>query len=208
MFTQETLYPSFFEKKSLSTLQTFCKTFTFYAFLLFLTVSEVCNISKKYRLPNKSGKKYFYTRHLTRLHHFKKTWTLHCRSFQKQLLFYQIFISLHVDEVYNISNKYRPPSNLVKHLHSYTRDFTSILYFEKNGLFRRKNFWKHLFFLPHFQYFWQWVRFVMFQINSDLLTNLLKSIFTQDTLHLSFLKKNALSIKEVFRKSHFLINFY
>ena len=59
MFTQETLYPSFFEKKSLSTLQTFCKTFTFYAFLLFLTVSEVCNISKKYRLPNKSGKKYF-----------------------------------------------------------------------------------------------------------------------------------------------------
>ena len=59
----------------------FQRIFTFYHFSLFLTVSEVFNISNKYWLPYKSAKKYFYTRHIKPFLCLKKNCTLHCGRF-------------------------------------------------------------------------------------------------------------------------------
>ena len=50
----------------------FSKHLLFAAFSLFITVREVCNISKKLWLRNKSTKEIFYTRHPTPLLHFKQ----------------------------------------------------------------------------------------------------------------------------------------
>ena len=75
IFTQETLYPSFISKKKISALQRkrLSKHPLFTTFLLLLTVSELCNISNKRQLPNKSAQKVFYTRYLTLfLHAIKK----------------------------------------------------------------------------------------------------------------------------------------
>ena len=75
IFTQETLYPSFISKKKISALQRkrLSKHPLFTTFLLLLKVSELCNISNKRQLPNKSAQKVFYTRYLTLfLHAIKK----------------------------------------------------------------------------------------------------------------------------------------
>ena len=77
IFTQDTLYPSFISKK-IGTLhrEHFSKHPHFTLFSLFLTVSEVCNISNKYWLPNKSATKTFlrngFAKHLTLLLHSSK----------------------------------------------------------------------------------------------------------------------------------------
>ena len=53
IFTQETFYPSFISKKNGPLhRKRFPKHLLFTTFSLFLTVSEVCNISNKYWLPN------------------------------------------------------------------------------------------------------------------------------------------------------------
>ena len=52
------------------------------------------------------------------------------------------------------------------------------------------------------------MRFAIVQINTDLLINHLKNVFTQDTLHPSFISKNVvLSNAEVARNIYFLSYF-
>ena len=59
-FTLDTLYPSFISKKTGAPHRKhFLKHPLFDIFSPFLTLSEVCNISKKYWLPNKSATKIF-----------------------------------------------------------------------------------------------------------------------------------------------------
>ena len=61
IFTQESLYPSIIWKKKIGALHRkhFSKPPLFTMFLLFLKVSEACNISSKYWFPNKSASKIF-----------------------------------------------------------------------------------------------------------------------------------------------------
>ena len=66
----------------------FSKHPLFTKFSLFLIVSDVCNISNKYRLPHKLAKKCFYARGLT-----------YSISFQKHKLFTRILLVFTVDEV-------------------------------------------------------------------------------------------------------------
>ena len=78
IFTQETLYPSFISKKNWrSPSRTFFKHPLFTPFSLFLSESEICNISNKYWLPHESATKIFlrncFSKHLTLLLHFNKT---------------------------------------------------------------------------------------------------------------------------------------
>ena len=65
---------------------------------IFLTVSEVCNISKKYWIP----KKYFYTKYLIPLFHFTKK-VLSVGSFQKKALFATVLLVFTGYKVRNIS---------------------------------------------------------------------------------------------------------
>ena len=59
---------------------------------------------------------YFYTRHLTPLIHLKKTrCALYHRIFWKYPLINTSLLFFKVDEVFNISNKYRPLSYIPKH---------------------------------------------------------------------------------------------
>ena len=65
------------EKNWRSPSRTFFKTSTFYPIFTILTVSEVCNISSKCWLPNKSATKIFFlhncfAKHLTLLFHSSK----------------------------------------------------------------------------------------------------------------------------------------
>ena len=116
-FTQETLYPSFVSKK-IGALH--CKSFSkhplFTLFSLFLTVSEVCNISNKYWLPNKSATKIFlrdyFTKHFTLLLHSNKKVVLSIARFQKDRLFTTFLPNVREDEVCNISNKCRSRKSL------------------------------------------------------------------------------------------------
>ena len=68
---------------------------------------------------------------------------LHCRSFEKHLLFKTFLLVLAVGEVCYISNKYQPPNNSETHQCFYTRDFISLLHFKKNGALHREHFSKH-----------------------------------------------------------------
>ena len=93
IFTQETLY-----RKKIGGLhrEHFSKHPYFTPFSLFLTVSEVCNISNKYWLPNKSATKIFvYTIVLQNTLHcsFIPTKKLCCRSqkVSERSTFYHIF---------------------------------------------------------------------------------------------------------------------
>ena len=113
--------------------------------------------------------------------------------------FYLIFTSFTVDEVSNISNKYQPPNNLAKCQYFYTRDFASLLHFEKKLALSIPNIFRNIHFLPHplFQ------SFVTFQLNTDHLINqLTKYFYTRHLTPLLHLKKIALSIADAFRKTH------
>ena len=62
--------------------------------------------------------------------------------------------------------------------------------------------------LPHFHYFQQYLKCVIFQINTDLLVYQLKKSFYAEILHSSLVsQKIALSIVEVSRIIHFLLVF-
>ena len=72
------------------------------------------------------------------------------------------------------------------------------------------NIFRNIYFLTHFNYFWQWVRFLIFQINTDFLINQLTNYFLRKTPYNipSFLKKVLFSIAETLRNIHFLTHFY
>ena len=97
-----------------------------------------------------------------------------------------------MNELCNISNKYQPPCNLPS-INIFTQG-TLYIYFEKIlVLFIANVFW-NIHFMPHFHYFYQWVTFLIFQINTKFVKKQPKSIFTQDNLHFPLIsrKKSAL----------------
>ena len=121
----------------------------------------------------------------------QKTCALHCRCFQKYPLFTTFLLVFTVNEVCYISNKYQPPYNLAKRQYFYKRDFISLLHFgEKLALFIA-NVFRDIYFLPLFHYFQKSVRFVIFQINADFLTNHLQNYcYTKHLRLLLLLPKN------------------
>ena len=122
--------------------------------------------------------------------------------------FTTILLVFTVHEVCYISNKYQPPNTWAKHPYFYSRNFISLIHFEKILVLSIANIFQNIHFLPHSHYFYQWVRFVIFQINTDVLINKLQKYFYTKHLTLLFYsnKKFVLSIAQVFRNTHFLPN--
>ena len=56
-------------------------------------------------------------------------------------------------EVYYILNKYQPPNKLAKDQYFYTRNFMSLLHFEKELELPIAKVFRKIHFLPLFQYF-------------------------------------------------------
>ena len=117
-------------------------------------MSEVFNISNKYRLSNKSANKLLFTQDT--LQHsfiFKKSFVLNRRNFKKHPLFNTFLLFFKVDEVCIISNKYQPPVNIPKHQNFYRKHLTSILDFQKKLALSIASVFRIIHFLPHFHFF-------------------------------------------------------
>ena len=91
-----------------------------------------------------------------------------------------------MDEVCYIPNKNKLPNNLAKRQYFYTRDFISLLHFETNLALSIEKVFRSIHFLPLFYYFQKRVRFVIFQVNADVLINQLKFFYTRYLTHLLF----------------------
>ena len=137
-----------------------------------------------------------------------KICALHRRSFQKDRLFTTFLPLFTVDEVCNISNKYRSPENVWTHSYFYTRDFITLLHLEDSlkyisfftkaigafchwfleastlrcTIFIILHKWPYI--APSFSkkisalhcrgpqkhyWFWEWVRYLILQINASFL---------------------------------------
>ena len=139
---------------TLSIVNVFSKDPIFTTFSVFLKVSEVCNISSKYWLPNKLANKTFLYKTPYAPPFFQiKMCALHRRIFQKHLLFTTFLVFLTVDEVCYISNKYQPPYDLAKCQYFYTSGFISLFYFEKKLALSIANVLRNIPFLLLFHYF-------------------------------------------------------
>ena len=155
-------------------------------------MSEVCDISNKYWLPNKSATKLVLHKITNTPSSFQqKICSLHSASFWKHPLFNTCQLLLTVDEVCYILNKYWPPSNIPKHLYFYTREFISLDHLKKDWRSPSETFFRNILFLQHFHYFEKWVGFVIFQINADFLINHLTKYFcTRQLTPLLYFKKS------------------
>ena len=116
--------------------------------------------------------KYFYTRHLTLLLYFTKELALSIAESFKNIHFFSTFLLVFtVDGVCYISNKKQPPNNLAKRQYFYTRDFISLLHFERKlALFIAKPFRKHPLFTT-FSLFLTVRNVCNTQINTDCFIN-------------------------------------
>ena len=82
--------------------------------------------------------------HYTRLSFPKKSCSLHYKRFYKHPLFTTHLLVITMDEVFNISEKYQPPSNIPNQWYLYTRHFVSLFHFKKKiDAVYRKWFSKH-----------------------------------------------------------------
>ena len=89
--------------------------------------------------------KYLYTRQLNPFYLKKKNLRSSSQNLLKRPFFTTFIVFLTVDEVCYISNKNQPFSNnLAKRQYFYTREFISLLHFERKlVLLIAKPFWKH-----------------------------------------------------------------
>ena len=79
------------------------------------------------------------------------------------------------------TTKKNQPTNLAKYQYFYTRDLISFLHFEKKLALSMASVFRNIHFLQHFDYFWQWLRFLIFQINANFLINQLTKHFLHKT---------------------------
>ena len=94
---------------------------------------------------------------------FQKTiWAVY-RISCKRSTFYHTLVAFTVEEVFNISYKYQPPSNLAKNQYFYTRDFMPLFHFQKNLSIAEAC--RNIHFLLHFYY---WMRSAIFEKNTKL----------------------------------------
>ena len=108
----------------------FFKTSTFYYIFTIFQINAEFIINKLTR--------YFYAKLITPLLYFKMKLLSPSQNLSHVETFLAVFT---VDEVCHFSNKYQPPNNLAKYKCFCTRNFTSILHFEKNiGALHRKYF--------------------------------------------------------------------
>ena len=190
--------------------QTFFETSTFYQFSLSLTLSEVCYISSKYWLPNKSADKIFLHKTLYSPVLFKKKLRCPSQNLLETSTLYTFLLVFTVEEVCYIWNKYQPPNNLSKYQYFCKRNFLSLLHFEEKLSLSIANIFRSNHFLLLFHCSWQWMMFAIFQMNTHFLINQLEKYFypRHVTLLLHCKKIFALSIAEVSWKIDFLPYFY
>ena len=156
--------------------------------------------------------KYFYIRHLNPCYlkkkKKKKNCTLHRRIFQKRQFFTTFLVFLTVDEVCYISNKNQPFSNnLAKRQYFYTRDFISLLHFERKfALLIAKSFRKHPLFTT-FSLFLTVHNVCNIQINTNFFLNQLKIFLHKASLALHSIQERncALHHKSFQKYCHFIL---
>ena len=110
-FTQGALYSSFISKKSCCFPSKHRLSTTF---SLFLTISEVCNNSNKYWLPNKLAKNMFLHKTTYIPPSFQENFALSIAEAFTNITFYHMHTNFCSEWDVNISNKYQPRSNLAK----------------------------------------------------------------------------------------------
>ena len=130
-YTKDLLFLLHFENKlALSVAKIFQNLHFLFPFSLFLTVSEVCNISNKYWLPNKSATKMFLHETPYTVPSFQQKYLgLDRRRFQKDRLFTIFLPNLTEGEVCNISNKDQSRKSLWTYYYFYARDFITFFHF-------------------------------------------------------------------------------
>ena len=137
----------------------------------------------------------------------KKLCALGRRMFCKGPLFTTFLVFLTVDEVCYISNKNQPPNNLAKRQYFYTRQFISLLHFERNlVLLIAKPFPKHPLFIT-VSLFLTVCNVCNIQINTNFFINQLKNIFRQDTFSPSFDSRKKLCSPSQKLLETFLLHF-
>ena len=72
----------------------------------------------------------------------------------------------------------------------YTKDLASLLHFKKKIALSAAQFFRNIRFLPHSHQFLQWMTYVIFPVNADLLVIYQNNIFTQQTLYPFFILKH------------------
>ena len=152
IFTQDTLYSSFIWKKIGSFHRKhFSKRPFFTTFFLFLIISDILN---KYRLSNRPAKKLFLQKTPYTPPSFRKrSGALHYRRFSKHPPIYHFFNQFSRWMKFAI---FQINTNLVviqQNTNFYTRDFMSLVYFEKKFVLSAVNVCQNILFLPHFHYF-------------------------------------------------------
>ena len=111
------------------------------------TVDEVCYISNKCWLPNKSAN----TLHSSSI--FKKFLHLPWQNLLETSTFSTFLLVLTVDEVCYISNKYQPTNKLLKYQYFYPRNFKPFFQFNKEIACFIAEAFRNIHFLPPFHYF-------------------------------------------------------
>ena len=143
----------------------------------------------------------------------KKNWHSPSQRFFETSTFDLFFSILTVDQVWYISNKNTPPNNLAKRQYFCTRDFISLLHFERKlVLFIAKPFRKHPLFTI-FSLFLTVGKDYNIQMNTDFFINQLKNILTQDTFNSSFdsrkkLRSPSQKLLETFSFHYIFTNFH
>ena len=155
-------------------------------FSLHLIVSEVWNISNKYWLPDKSGKKRFlhkppYTNPSPFQKKKKKKLGSKSHKFLKRSTFITCLLVFTVNEMCNFSNRYQPIN-----INIFTQETLYCSFIWKNcwcypsQMFFKTSTFYHIFTISNSE----WGLFVIFQIKTDFLTNQLKKYFY--TRHLNW----------------------
>ena len=138
------LTPLLYIKKSLrSPLKNLLETL----FPTVFPVDEVCYISNKCWLPNKSAN----TLHSSSI--FKKFLHLPWQNLLETSTFSTFLLVLTVDEVCYISNKYQPTHKLLKYQYFYPRHFKPFFQFNKEIACFIAEAFRNIHSLPHFHYF-------------------------------------------------------
>ena len=159
----------YFKKKKNCTLHRRCfyKYPLFTTFLIIFTVDEVCYISNKRQpLNNLAKHQYFYTRDFISLRHFEKNWHSPLQMFFETSTFYLYFQKWVKFVIFQVNADF-----LINQLTEYfcTRHLTPLLSFKRKCALSIAESLRNIHFLPHFYNFSQWMRCVIFHMNTHLL---------------------------------------
>ena len=135
----------------------------------------------------------------------KSFWRSLPQTFLEASMLYNVFTSF--DSGWGAQYfKQKPTSQLpnrsVKYLLFYTKDLTYLLHFQRKLALFIAKILGNIHFLPLFYFFWEWVRCLILQTNTNFLVSHQKNLYFHPrdfTCLLNFQKHKVVSIRGVFR---------